>query len=438
MSEAPTEARANEGLSARLRALLFSPGVRQRVLGPMGFDVSILFMNLLTGIVIARALGPSGRGEIAAILLLGQIAGWIFSLGSTEAVSFRLSRNPAEGARLLGSWLFVSVPLTVLAIAVAELVLPVLFAAQSAAAIDLARIYLAVVALMMAQAVLNGMLLGDEDFFTYNLVRFTMPAIVTVGYLTLLISGALSVELALAVNAAGAGAAVVVATLRSVRRHGIGPPDRRLLRETVWYGVRAHAGSLAGLVNARLDLLIIPAFLAAASVGLYSVATNVTSVIGTLTGTIALLVLPVAARQAVGSARTVVRTMHAVFLIGIAIAVPLGILADLALELIYGDRFGEAATALRLLLPGQVLDAAAMVLWAGLLAANRPFLSSVAAAPAAILTVTGLILFLESGGINAAAIVTTTAHTVVFTISILLYRRAAGLRWRDFVFAPAR
>ena len=71
----------------------------------------------------------------------------------------------------------------------------------------------------------------------------------------------------------------------------------------MWYGLRAHAGSVGSIVNARLDLLIIPAFLSAASIGLYSVATNVSSILPVLTGTVALMLLPVAARRAGRPAR---------------------------------------------------------------------------------------------------------------------------------------
>jgi O-antigen/teichoic acid export membrane protein len=195
-------------------------------------------------------------------------------------------------------------------------------------------------------------------------------------------------------------------------------------------------GSIAGLVNARLDLLIVPAFLGAASVGLYSVATNVTSIIITLTATIATIVMPVAARRTRQSPRTVVRTLQVVLLIGVVIAIPLAVLANIALSVVYGADFEGAATALRILLPGVVLDAAAMVLWSGLIAANRPLLSSVAAVPAAILTVVGLIIFLKDGGIDAAAIVSTCAYTVVFVISLFLYRHVAELRWRDFLDPP--
>ena len=80
----------------RLVRVFRSQNVRQRVLpAPMSFDAAILVTNLATGIIVARALGPSGRGELAATLLVTQIAAWIFSMGSSEAISyFQARRNP--------------------------------------------------------------------------------------------------------------------------------------------------------------------------------------------------------------------------------------------------------------------------------------------------------------------------------------------------------
>jgi O-antigen/teichoic acid export membrane protein len=422
---------------SRLRRLLRHPALRTRVLFPMGFDASILVMNLVTGIIVARALGPAGRGEIAAILLVAQLCVWFFSGGATEAVAYRLARRPEDGPRLLGTWLAIGIPLATLAILVGELALPVLFAAQSAEAIDLARIYLAIVLVMMLQVVQWGMLLGSHDFTFDNAIRLLQPTVVAVGYVACLVLDAFTVEAALVVNAVAVGAAFVPAGLRLLRRQGLGRPDRAIARETLSFGLKAHMGSVAGLVNARLDLLIVPAFLGAASVGLYSVATNVTSIIITLTATIATIVMPVAARRQSQSPRTVIRTFQVVMVIGVAIALPLAAVAEIALGLVYGADFESAATALRILLPGIVLDAAAMVLWSGLLAANRPLLSSVAALPAAVITVVGLVLFLEDGGIDVAATVSTCAYTVVFVISVFLYKRVAKLSWRDYLTPPA-
>ena len=195
---------------------------------------------------------------------------------------------------------------------------------------------------------------------------------------------------------------------------------------------------MAGIINARLDLLIIPAFLSAFSVGLYSVASNSTSIISTLTGTVATFLLPVAVRRGTSSPRTVILTFQAVLGIGVVFAIPLAVLAHPILTLIYGGEFSGAVTCMRILLPGSVLDAAAIVLFSGLLAANRPFLASLATLPAATVTVGGLIIFLQSGGIEAAAIVTSVAYTLSFLYAAVLYRRVAHLRWRDFIHPPAR
>jgi O-antigen/teichoic acid export membrane protein len=411
-------------------------GLRERVLAPISFNVLILGTNLITGIIVARTLGPAGRGEIAAILVLVFTASWIFSIGSTNTIAYRQSHRPDEAPALIGSWLAIAAVMIPLAIIATELVLPTLFGAQTSSAIALARIYVLVVGFLLLINVFNGFLLGDQDFLAYNVTRTLLPATVAVVYVALLVTGAFSVEAALWANAGATILTCGVIVARCISRHGIRPPRVDLMRATVSYGLQAHGGSLAGFVNARLDLVIIPAFLAAASVGLYSVATNVASIVGTLTGTISMFLLPVAVRRRQAAPRTVIRTLHATLAIGLVIAIPMVILAEVALKLLYGSDFSGASTALRVMLPGEVLDAGSLVLWAGLLAANKPLLSSAAALPGAVLTVGGLVLFLKSGGIVAAAAITTIAYAVVFVISMFIYRHVQGLRWRDFVRVP--
>jgi O-antigen/teichoic acid export membrane protein len=434
--EGDAEGLGEARLTERLVGVFRNPKVRQRVIAPMSFDAAILITNLATGIIVARALGPSGRGELAATLLVAQIAAWLFSMGSSEAISYFQARRPQDGPRLLSSWLLVTVPLALIGIALTELLLPVVFAAQTDTAIDLARIYLLVIPIIAFQQIFSGMLLGDHDFFYYNVTRFLYPALAAAVYAACLLFDAFSVEAALIANGAAMGVALVISAYRSLRRHGLGRPDRALLRHTFKYGVKAHAGSTAGLVNARLDLIVIPAFLTAASVGLYSIATNVTSIITTLTGTVALMALPIAAREQ-GAPRPILITLQTAMGISLVLAIPLAVLAPVLLGLVYGSDFESAATALRLLLPGAVLAAGVNVLVAGLLAANRPLTVSAASGLAAALTIGGLIVFLPIGGITAAAIVTSVVYVVEFSLMAELYRRAVGIRWIHFFRVPA-
>jgi len=111
--------------------------------------------------------------------------------------------------------------------------------------------------------------------------------------------------------------------------------------------------------------------------------------------------------------------------------------AQIGVPLLYGSTFSGSVEPLRILLVGAVMWAAAGSVCSGLYALNRPFTAAIAQLSAAAVTIAGLILFLESGGIRAAAIVSTTAYTLVFVIALVLYRRASGLRWRDFAPTPS-
>jgi enterobacterial common antigen flippase len=433
--EPDAESLGEARLVSRMVGLFGRDSVRKRVLAPLGFDAAILVTNLATGIIVARALGPSGRGQLAATLLIVQMAAWLFGVANGESISYHQSRHPEDGPKLLSGWLIATPPLALIGIAVSVFALPALFAAQTHEATQTAQIYSAIIPLIAFQGVFNGMLLGDEDFFFYNVARFLFPALTALGYAIFWALGSFTVEMALIANAIAVVISLGAAAVRSLRRHGLAKPDWVLFRASFWYGAKAHAGSIAGLVNARLDLLIMPAFLAAASVGLYSVATNVSSIITTLVGTVALMVLPVAVRRA-DSARQVILTLHATLGIAVAMAIPMAALAPFALKLIYGSEFGGAATSLRILLPGTVLQAGIMVLWSGLLAANKPLTVSVAVMPAAALTIGGLIIFLPTGGIDAAAIVTSVAYASEFALMAYLYKRALGITWTHFLRPP--
>ena len=142
-----------------------------------------------------------------------------------------------------------------------------------------------------------GLLLGSQDFFVYNVLRLAQPLLMAVSFVVLWWLDALTVESALIGSTAGTGLVLAIGMARAVRRIGVGPPDFRLGLTTLWYGVRGQGSTVASNVTARLDVAMLPAFVSRASVGLYSVATNVSLIVYQLSNTFAALVLPAAARD---------------------------------------------------------------------------------------------------------------------------------------------
>jgi O-antigen/teichoic acid export membrane protein len=397
-----------------------------------------LVANLLTGVIVARALGPHGRGEFTAIMILPQMLGWVFAMGCAQAVSYRLARVPKDGPRLFVTWVLMLGLLGVLAIVIGEALLPLLFDAQTSAARSAARVYLLVVLLVLLAELLNGMLLGRGDVLFFNLMRIGWAGGLAVVYLVLVVAGSFTVVMALIASALVAAALSAITLVRVIRQVGLGRPSAALGRSTLSYGVRAHGANVTGLVTQRLDLFIIPAFLSASTIGLYSVATNVSWIVVTIAGALSVILLPAAARRNPEAGnRLVIASLHVTLLLGGVMAGAIAVTADLLLPLIYGSGFEGSALPLRLLLPGAVLYAGAAILWTGLYAVNRPFTATVTQLPGLVVTIAGLVIFLPSYGIEAAAIISTVAYSIVFITALVLYRRAAGVSWRAFRLDPS-
>lgn len=400
------------------------------------FSALTLVVNLASGVIIARGMGADGRGELTAVLTIAVVGVWIFGMGSIPAASYHGARHPDDAGRLLATWLALMVPIGAVGIGVFALLCPVLLAAQEPGTVGLARLFmLSMLPSLMLQAA-SGVLLGVHDFLFVNVASFLRFVAIVGAYVALLVGGVLVVWSALLVNAVVDAAFAAIYVRRVVARYGWARPDLALGRRTLWYGFRAHGTQVGGIVNGRVDLLLLPAFLTAVSVGLYAVATSVSGIVFALANALALVVLPAAARDGGRRTEIVMRATYATLVIGVVLGAVVAAVATPAVRIVYGAEFLGSAEAIRLLLPGTVALAMAGVLGSGLYALERPGLAAVAQVPGIVVTVVGLLLFLRAGGIVAAAIVSSVAYATVLATSLWLYRRAAGVPWRALWVRP--
>lgn len=391
----------------------------------------VLGSNVLSGIAIARLLGPAGRGELAAITQLMTVVGWAFTMGCFQAVTFHHAKHPKDGARLLGTWLAVSIPLGITAVACAQLLVGTLFSAQSQSAIDLARWWSLTIPTVLIAELFAGVAVADQRFNLFNYARVVTAAGTVVLYLVWWASFGFSVAGALVCTFVAAIVAATMVALPVIRDYGIGRPSKRLASSGLWYGLRAHGANIGSLVTMRLDIVVMPAFLAASQIGAYAVAVSAASIVTQVSGSLAPMVLPSAVTDESGTKRHVLRFLHVTLILGILMAIPLALAAPWLLSLVYGSDFASGSDSLRILLPGSVLLAAATVLTAGLYAENRPGRATIAQLVGAAVTVVLLLMFLGAGGIVAAAWVSTIAYALTFVLVAVMYVRASGADARD-------
>ncbi len=438
VSELPSPSSAEAALPAGVVRRLLARGLVRAGIVTYLFSGLTLVANLVTGVVSARALGPSGRGVTVALATVSQLAGFLFAAGVAQSLSYFIARRPQDGPRLLTTWILMLLPLAALAIAISELLLPTIFATDGEQAIAIGRWFMFTIVLVIGLELNYGLLLGDHDFFVYNALRLLQPVLLAVTFLVLWSLDTLTVESALIAATVATGLVLAAGMARAVSRIGVGRPALHLGRASLWYGIRGQGATVAANVTSRLDVAMLPAFVASASVGLYSVATNISLIVYQLSNTFAGVVLPSAARDPQRGFIKVVGSLWASLLLAGLLALVLALFARPLLGFVYGDDFRDAAEPLLLILPGAVLFAGSSILGAGIYAAGRPFTATFAQLLGMVVTVVGLFAFLRTGGITAAALVSTAAYATVFVASLVAYKLVSGVAWRSFVPTPTR
>src|SRR5262245_21083386 len=85
---------------AWLTRVLSAPGGAAASLQTLVASVLILGLNLSTGMLTARLLGPVGRGELAAIIVWPQFMAFILTLGLPSSLLYNLKCHPERDREL--------------------------------------------------------------------------------------------------------------------------------------------------------------------------------------------------------------------------------------------------------------------------------------------------------------------------------------------------
>jgi len=375
-------------------------------------SVGIQGLNVLTGVLLARALGPEGRGELAAVLLWPGLLALVGSLGVMEAVTYHAARSTAPLGRLLGSSLVLGGAQATVLITVGAVVVPRALASYGPDAVSAARAYLVYIALFFAALYLMAVISGLQRYGQFQVLRLLVVVLSAAGLVALAVTGALTVRTAVyAYLAANLVTAVAAAAMLRTWRADLGI-DRALTSRLLAFGARSHGGNLASTLNERLDQLLISIFLTPASLGLYVVAVTLTSVAALVGSSTGMVALPSVASMPPGPerVRAARRLIHVTLLGSVAATVPLLALLPTIIQVFFGRAFLGAVGPARVLLVAAVALSVGRVLGAVLRAVGRPLDAGLAEAAALGVTVLGLAVLLPFLGLMGAAFTSLAAY----------------------------
>jgi O-antigen/teichoic acid export membrane protein len=401
-------------------------GRRHPVTLSLATSVAIQGFNVLTGVVLARALGPAGRGELAAVLLWPSILAAVGSLGVAEAATYETASGSSPAEAVYGGSLTIAGVQSLALIAIGAVVIPIVHGHDR----EIARstyLFLLFIPLNLLTLYAAGILNGLHRFAAYQALRLMVFALMAGGLVLLAVQQVLTVRAALMVYLI-ANAVTAVVALLLLRRQAASSLTfkyetvRRLLR----FGLRSHTTNVASLLNERLDQLVISVFLAPAKLGLYVIAVTLTSatmIIGNATG---MVILPMVASLEDPAERITVASRYVGWvLVGAAcVAVPMVAFTPLLIRVFFGYDFLGATTVTRVLLVATVLLSANRVIGALLKAVGRPLDAGVAELLSLGMTVGGLALLLPRLELLGAGLTSLMAYGVTTAWMTLKAARA--------------
>jgi O-antigen/teichoic acid export membrane protein len=401
-----------------------APDARRAVRLSLRTSLVVHLINTISGIELARGLGLTDRGELAAAMLWPSVVGAIATLGLEESVTYHVARARASVNRILGSalalWTVQSLAFTALTCAV----IPIVLQKQGSYVIESALIYSLFVPLNMFGVTMLGVLNGLHRYERYNAVRLAIGLCVIGVQTALLALDVFSVR-SIVIGLVFANLATEAIAWVLVRRSAVRPTrwERPMVKSLFAYGIRSHAGTTSNFLNQRLDQLVISAFLTASQLGLYVVGVTFTSLTALIGGSVAVATLPNVASMGEGEERVVLarRLISVTLVMSALVSLPILILAPQLIQLFFGSQFADAANITRVLSIAVVALSTNRAIEAVLRGVGRPLDAGISELVALGATVVGLAVLLPLLGLIGAAWASLLAYT---TAGVWMLNRA--------------
>jgi O-antigen/teichoic acid export membrane protein len=406
---------------------------RERLLDPTfrtgSVSVMVLALGAISGILIARALGASGRGELVAAQAAPMILGMLGSLGMSESVAYCLahSREPAQSEDLSSAvptaLAIVLAASTLLAIAGA-IVYPLFISDQPADVVAASRIMMLYGVGLGPVLVAQGYYRGRGQIDKWNAMRL-LPALAwTTSSIVVVLFGATVFRVSVGLVAASfASSSLALISIASLVRAG--RPSRIRASELLRFGVPAAASSFPRSLNASVDQVLLIPYTSSAQLGVYALAVTWSGIISPIGSAGAMSRFPeVAARSGIDQWRFVRSILLRAVMVSSVIGLLLAAITPWAIPVIFGTSYesGIGVTA-AMVVAGIMLaikDSTTQCLWAS----GRPGLLLVSDVVALAFTLSILLVLVPHIGVWAAVIASVVAYSVSSFGGVAMLRSA--------------
>lgn len=410
------------------------------MLAVFGSRIGVAMMGTVTGILLARGLGPHDRGLLALVLLLPSTLMTVTKLGITQANVYCVRREGARLDEVATNSLVLGLGLSAIC-CIATWLLRDVLATTVMRGVPMWALALALVRLplLLVDNFFCGVLQAMGNFSLYN--RRTLAGAAFVLVLLAVAKLFWDLDLQSAVLVYTAVPTIVVVSLL-VATHRMVPfgwrPNGALLERQMRFGLKSYVQILTMHLLFRIDVYMVSYFLDPAQTAFYSLALHFTEMILEIPQAVGWVIYPkMASLQKEDVHRLTAQACRRTILLTATGGLGAVLFGPVLIPLWYGSDFAAASRPLAFATVGAVMMSIFTILSRDFTSRNRQRVNINAGLTALVSNVALNIALIPVMGISGVALATSLAYMMAAIMLLIPFRYDSGLSMREVLVPNA-
>lgn len=394
-----------------------------------------LLLSLPMGILLARVLGPAGKGSLTVVQLIATTAMVLAALGTPSALNFLAARQEVSGQAAVrvafGFAAISTLVAVVLAVALGSWAAPNLFHVSSASLVVLGAVALAPV---MIGQFMGSYLIGAGAVRTASIVNIGALSAQLVGYAGLALAGRLTPMTAVAVWLVATVGLAVIDSIIAWRYDWQGAlrTGFATVRRGMSYALASWATNGLSLLALRADMFFLAFFLGTTAVGVYSIAVTLAELSWYVpTALNSVLVPKVASEGEQSSLDVTLRLTRTVWPFTLAVSASVCLASVVAVPILFGAPFRASVLALVAITPGIVFSAIGSLPGAYLAGIGRPIDVTKSTLANLVVNVVANLALIPILGVVGASLASSLSYGTGAIVVVFLFVRHTEVRLSD-------
>ena len=393
-----------------------------------------------TSVIVARTLGPEGKGVYNLTLLVGSLLVLITNLGMSGSLTYLTASRKYNVNQLFSFAVLSAVFLGGIGGLFFYFPYNTLLKYNFLAGTEKSQVILVLIFVpgILLTSFITSILLGQQQIISYNIVDIirSITNLIFQGISALLVKGVSGAILAwVASNVlAMISALLLLKPNINIRLLQL----KSILRSSFSFGIKNYVANLLTFFNYRLDSVLVNYYSGPTNVGLYSTGVGMAELIWYIPNAVSGALFPkISTLDSRTANQLTSRTCRQVLLITLVSAVGFSFIGPILIPWIYTNKFQDSVTPFLWLLPGIVGMSISKVISADLSGRGKPQYATYTSAITVFGTVILDIALIPTFSIIGAAIASSIAYLVSSILSVIWFSKETHTQWRQ-VIVPTR